>query len=179
MKTTPLPETINPSRLALSQVEISGDIKVKKLTRLSELLASDDAVLHCKVGCDKDEQQRLMISGSINATLQMYCQLCLEPMQVELVQDFKLLVVSDDDQANEVLENYEPIEINNDRLQLKQLFEDEAILALPVAPSHDVDLDCLQHKSFAGVESSVKQVESKQPFANLKSLMEQSSDSKD
>ncbi len=65
---------------------------------------------------------------------------------------------------------------------MKQLFEDEAILALPVAPSHQLDVNCLQHKSFVGEASekgSVKQVETKQPFADLKSLMEQSSDAKD
>ena len=182
MKTTPLPETINPSRLALSQQEISGDIKVSSLHRILELLASDEGELHCSVHCDKDEQGRLMISGDISATLMMNCQLCLQSMTVELEQSFKLLVVSDDDEASEVIENYEPIEVINDRVQLKQLFEDEALLALPFAPSHHKDLNCLQHENFAGDErqqDSVKQVDTKQPFADLKSLMGQSSDEQD
>ena len=179
MKTAPLPETINPSRLAISQVEITGDIKVSELDRLLGLLASDAGVLRCNVRCDKDEQQRLMISGDISASLMMSCQLCLQPMEVELEQHFNLMVVDNDAQAGEILENHEPIEVDNDRVQVKKLFEDEAILGIPVAPSHNPEFNCLQHKSFAGEVSSVTPLETKQPFADLKSLMEQSSDTKD
>lgn len=179
MKTAPLPEIINPSRLALSGQEIVGDLRVSELDRLKQLLASDSGLLSCRIQARKDEQDRVMVSGSIEATVKMNCQLCLKPMTIALQQNFELMVVEDDEEAAEILENYEPLLVQQDRVQLKELIEDEAILALPMAPSHDLDDNCQQHKNFVAEDTSKKLLETKQPFANLKSLMEQSSDNKD
>ncbi len=179
MKTAPLPESINPARLALSEVEITGSIKVSELPRLKLLLASDSGNLFCKVASSKDQQNRIMITGSINASLEMNCQLCLKPMQVELQQQFNLLVVKNDEQAAEVIENHEPLQVQHDSVLLKDLFEDEALLALPLAPSHDTKVACQKHKDFSVEVTGKTEVETKQPFADLKNLIAQATDDKD
>ncbi|MBL8385490.1 MAG: DUF177 domain-containing protein [Burkholderiales bacterium] len=74
---------------------------------------------------------------SVSGQVRMTCQRCMQPVDIELRSSarFELVErlaadVQDDDETWEKLEH-------SDRLDLRQLAEDELLLALPYAPKHD------------------------------------------
>lgn len=182
MKLAPLPETINPWRLAKSGAEIRGSVAVSSLPRLAELVVEHKGckevlgVISISLTARQDEQYRVYLQGELNTTLSILCQLCLSPMQVTIDEHFSWLVVKTDEQADSALANHDPVFADEDRVNLLRLIEDEVILELPIAPSHELKEGCLTHESFVPGEDSKEQVqqtelETTRPFADLKTLI--------
>ncbi len=189
MKLAPLPETINPWRLAKSGAEIKGSISVSSLPRLAELVVDDKSVdedlslgvVSIRLTARQDEQYRVYLEGKLQATPLVLCQLCLSPMRVEIAEQFSWLVVKTDEQAENALADHDPVFANEDRVNLLRLIEDEMILELPLAPSHELKEGCLTHESFEpavaerefdSTEQTKQPVlETTRPFADLKTLI--------
>ncbi len=178
MKWAPLPATLNPWRLAKSGAVVNGSVAVSQLARLVELLALDAGVVEVKLVACKDEQYRVHLEGELKTTLTVYCQLCLQPMEISIAHQFNWLVVKTEEQANNALELHEPVFADDDWVDLKKLIEDEVLLELPIAPSHHFNQGCQTHQSFAG-EVKVDKVadrETIKPFADLKDLLSHEND---
>lgn len=177
MKLAPLPDSIDPWRLATSGKEISGDLAVISLKRLSDLTANDNGMIHVDFHAVKDEQNRVFIRGKIEAELDLICQLCLNAMHQQLNMEIDWLIVHSDQQQLEELENYDPVVVEEDRFNIKDLIEDELILNLPIAPSHNLDEGCQKHGSFSGESRNIKvETDTVQPFKDLKSMLSENSD---
>jgi uncharacterized protein len=74
--------------------------------------------------------------GQIRATLEVVCQRCLEPMPVEVKSEVRLGIVRRESEAVALPPEYEPLQVDGERISLLSVVEDELILALPVAPLH-------------------------------------------
>jgi len=173
----PIPESVDPWRLALSGKEIKGELAVKSLQRLCDLIADDGGAVYVNFHAVKDEQNRVFVKGQIRVELMLNCQLCLQPMTYLLSSEIDWLIVRSEEQQLQELEHYDPVILDEDRFNIKNLIEDELILNLPIAPTHSIELGCQEHDSFAGeeqVEESV--IETTQPFKNLKNLLSEHSD---
>ena len=91
-----------------------GQIEVEKLSRLSELLASDSGEIALEFEFKNSDFGIPMISGKIQTRLQVECQRCLQAMETDLAFDFKLLVDADDDIIQKAFEE-DWILITNDK----------------------------------------------------------------
>lgn len=89
----------------------------------------------------RDAQQRAVVSIHVNATLQLYCQRCMGVVQWPVEADSRLALVAGPEEAARLPEGLDPLLLEEPRLALSTLVEDELILAVPVAPLHEVD-DC-------------------------------------
>ncbi len=186
MKLAPLPESINPWRLARSGAEITGHIAVSSLPRLAALVVEDQrhkdtwdlGVVSIVFTATQDEQFRIHLHGELNSQLSVRCQLCLSPMQITISDQFNWLVVTTEDQADQALPHHDPVFADEDRVNLLRLIEDEVLLELPIAPSHKITEGCLTHKSFNPVNDNkhdskfnrTSATKTTRPFADLKSL---------
>jgi uncharacterized protein len=103
---------------------------------------------------------------SVSGTVQLVCQRCLAPFAYEMDSETVLVLGKDDEQADEIEQTLDDetidVIVGSRACKLDDLVEDEALLALPQAPKHDVCPDTSSLDSLKAVKPS--------PLAGLKDL---------
>jgi uncharacterized protein len=103
---------------------------------------------------------------SVSGTVQLVCQRCLAPFAYEMDSSTMLVLGKDDEEADQIEEilGDESIDVivGSRCCDLLDLIEDEALLALPQVPKHDV---CPDNKLVDALKS-----DKPSPFAGLKNL---------
>ncbi|MFI3180708.1 MAG: YceD family protein [Methylococcales bacterium] len=138
-----LPEIIDPTHLADKRGELHGQISLKRLTRLSEKLVSDEGIVMVDLYFGR-EGRTPKIDGSLKATLQLECQNCLEGVEFEIDHKVNLGVVITFEQVERLSEELEPLLLEEETIPLTTLVEDELLLHLPDYPKHSHD--CIANK---------------------------------
>lgn len=119
-----------------------GVTPVAEMTRLGKECADTSGEVTWKVegGSSKQgyPQMRLTVAGDV----QLVCQRCLAPFGYKIDSSTVLMLGKDDADADEIEEIIDDESIDvivGDRsMNLMDLIEDEALLALPQAPKHEV-----------------------------------------
>ena len=79
---------------------------------------------------------------SVAGTVQLECQRCLTPMAYEIDSTTELLLGKDDAEADEIEETVADdsidVIVGSRTCDIRDLIEDEALLALPQSPKHEV-----------------------------------------
>ncbi len=143
-----------------------GVTPVAEMTRLSKECADPSGEVTWKVegGSSKQgyPQMRLTVAGNV----QLVCQRCLTPFGYKIDSSTVLMLGKDDADADEIEEiiDDESIDVivGAKSMNIMDLVEDEALLALPQAPKHEV---CPDTSLVDGAKS-----EKASPFASLKGL---------
>lgn len=159
---------------------LTGSLSITDCSRVGELLASQapdiDSVSRLKVAGNSDvinysldgENNAMgqhFLHLSIDSRLTACCQRCLELMPLNLNLNFNYLISdinATDAEALEVedADDYDLQEASQ-TMNLLELIEDEIIMALPIAPTHDADCAKL----------SMQSGDKPNPFAVLKDLI--------
>ena len=131
-----LADLIDPIKLVERQSFFKDKLALSGLERLKGLLMDDvgDAafeLLFCKQG------KFATICGFVNAHLLLKCQTCLEKIVLPVQSQINLAVVSSVDDANSLPESYEPLLLAEKGIAIKDIIEDELLLALPIVPKHN------------------------------------------
>jgi uncharacterized protein len=108
-----------------------------------------------------DPHGRCAITGGIAAEVRLLCQRCLEPYPLQVAVDVALVVVSPTDGEPELAAGFEPL-AESGRVALRDLVEDEIILALPLVARHP-ERDC--NRALGTLEQTAEQREN--PFSVL------------
>jgi uncharacterized protein len=103
------------------------------------------------------------VSGSASAEVDVVCQRCMEPFRMVLNIEPKLLLVGQQESAEE-FEDYEVWEFQEEALRPQDIVEELLIMAMPFSATHDNMADC---KAF----SSEDETDMRRPFAELASQM--------
>lgn len=119
-----------------------GQFAVSELPRFAAECADSSGTLGWTVqgfvGQLGHEQMRLSVSG----TVMLRCQRCMEPFAYQLESDSVLLLAKSEESADEIEASLEDdsidVIVGANASDLKVLIEDEALLALPLSPRHDV-----------------------------------------
>mgnify|MGYP003392586720 CR=1 FL=1 len=135
-----LPEYIDPLHLADKRGALKGQIPLKSLDRLAEMLINDTGLVAVDLFFGR-EGRLAKIEGRIQAVLALKCQNCLEAVEWPIDCTIKLGIVTSMDQANRLPEEYEPLLVEDEKILLKNIIEDEILLVLPAFPKH-------QHRCF-------------------------------
>jgi len=142
-----------------------GTMPLGGFSRLRDLLATDAGEVAYEVKGLRDERGRPSLRVGVRGTLELRCQRCLEPMRVE-VNEQELLVLA----ASQAEIDADPADpeapdrvLAGKEMPLRELIEDQLILALPYAPRH---AEC------GGARGAQKRGEDRlSPFAGLKGLL--------
>jgi len=173
------PDVVDPWKAADGQRTFGGTVPLSRLRRLTGLLAPESA---CPDGWGEaafeasfgyDEQGLLAIRVTVRAELPLVCQVSLDTY-VETVERFSVVAVITDVGEQEMLpEAYEPVLVEDRRLELASLVEEELLLAVPQVPRKpgatgpavpaDVSLEDASaqerertHRPFAGLAGMMK-----------------------
>jgi uncharacterized protein len=131
--------------------------------RLRDMLAADAGEVRYEVSGVRDERGRPSLRLKVSGKLELRCQRCLEPMAFEVQTDETLVLAATLAEIHaEPADAHAPDRVvAGKEMALRELVEDELILALPYAPRHE---DCVPA---AAGESAGKS----SPFAELRSLI--------
>jgi uncharacterized protein len=140
-----------------------GSMPISGFSRLRDLLASDAGEVAYKVEGLRDERGSPSLRVAVQGTLQLRCQRCLEALPFE-VNEEDLLVLA----ATQAEIDADPVDaqapdriLAGKQMAVRDLVEDELILALPYAARHE---GC---KAVAGTEGR----NGSSPFAGLRGLI--------
>ena len=140
-----------------------GTWAVAEFPRLRDLLASDAGEVTYEIAGVQDGRGRPSLRLKVRGTLQLRCQRCLEPMAFPVDTDETLVLAATlaEIHAEPASASAPDRVVAGKEMALRELIEDELILAVPYAPRHE---DCEP----AGAHDSVEKVS---PFAGLRGLM--------
>ena len=130
-----LPEFIDPLHLADKRGALKGQIPLKSLDRLAEMLVDDTGTVNVDLVFGR-EGRLAKVEGHIETVLELECQNCLEAVELADLLYHQAWRCYSIDQANRLPEDYEPLLVEEGKIPLKNIIEDEILLILPAFPSH-------------------------------------------
>ena len=137
----PLPEFVDPLRLASRQTRVNGVIPVATLTRIAALLRDESGVVEVALRFRISASGVPRADGRARLAAPLICQRCLDPLDLELDPELKVAFTDGDEAVAraELAAGYEPLECDG-RIGLTKMVEDEILLALPDFPMHRAGL---------------------------------------
>lgn len=136
MTSSSLPQRVQARRLAKQGIQIEGTVELKDLERLSAQLADTSGEAEVRLQFRIDEDGNCVVETAITSRVTVLCQRCLEPMPLEISSGSNVLLIAGESQEQQDKAGYESYVIENGELVVRDLVEDELLLALPFAPTH-------------------------------------------
>jgi uncharacterized protein len=144
----------------------AGVLPVAQMSRLSKDCADQSGEISWAADGAVTSHGYPSMTLSVSGTVQLVCQRCLAPFAYEMDSATMLVLGKDDEEADQIEEilGDESIDVivGSRTCDLLDLIEDEALLALPQVPKHDV---CPDNKMLDALKS-----DKPSPFAGLKNL---------
>lgn len=180
MSANTFPAQIEPFKWAEQGFTWSGTLPLSRFVRISrEAVGSiDDQLINIDCKLSMDAYHRIVwLDGSVETTVPMECQRCLETVELPLVLDFHLALVDDESLIERLDEDADFIVLGESEATTKgtydapatadllALIEDELLLLLPLSPRHE---SC-EHKHQPAQEEFVEE-KRENPFSALASL---------
>jgi uncharacterized protein len=169
-----LPDRIVPSRQAAAGGTVQAAVTLAQLPRLQGLLAQGNdpkTELQVELEVRLDAQKRAVLSGRVSGRLTLQCQRCLGPMPWDVALQLEMVVLGNEAEAGLLEDDADFLLATDDGFSPRQVVEDEIILALPLIPRHENEVECgaLIHErpETAGAAPEEKRPS---PFADLKRL---------
>lgn len=159
------------AQAARRELDLTGRLAVASMPRLASALASERGAAEVDLQAARDLSGRVVVSGNIDATLEMTCQRCLGGVTVEVHAEPRLAWVKTDAESENLPPEYEPLLSADGRVTLAELVADELLLALPLVPRHGDGEACEVDQAVTAPEAPAAAEESrKNPFAELAKL---------
>ncbi len=173
MSDSSIPAYADTRKIFLQQGNISGNVSLDRLPRFSKSLADSTGSVSLQLSFTLSDAKERLITGSLQAEVNVFCQRCLQPLAIRLADDIKLALVRDEEAARRLAAELDPWICEDHRLDLAELAEEQLILCMPLVSYHGAG-ECLERKNFvvgASVQQEASAEEAREnPFAVLKSL---------
>jgi uncharacterized protein len=141
-------------------------------------------VSHELIGKDGEASGRVRFSRhlghavadlDVSAAPEVVCQRCMQPMRWPVSVKSRIALVSDYDAADRVPDGMEVFLVEADSVSVRDLVDEEVMLALPHVPRHDEESECAGGKiELPGQEANAAEAAAAQvqkPFAQLGELL--------
>lgn len=168
------PDIVDPWKAADGRRRFGGTVPLKRLERLRALLApgEPEGVAEFEADFGYDEQGLVRIRISVRADLPLVCQLSLETFVEHVDRASTVAVITEVAEQEALPEDYEPVLVEDRRLPLASLVEEELLLAVPQVPRKPGAASPGMPADTALEESSAQEKErTHRPFAGLAGLM--------
>ncbi|MBE0440502.1 MAG: YceD family protein [Psychrobacter sp.] len=171
---TGMPEYISLDKWADTGYEWSGDVEPSIFKRLEAILSTEHEQKKISISADLYRHNNVLhLAFTLTGNVWLTCQRCLQPVAIELSDDYNIALLEkesqvrlvDEEQDYLLLEEVITEQSPESLLPFKKLVEDEILLKTPMAPKHD---DCeMMVEQFGEIP---EEEESENPFAALASL---------
>lgn len=124
------------------QQQLTGRTPVAEFARLSAELANKDGTIDWSLTGGRHVSGVPQLSMSVRGEVALVCQRCLSPIMHPLVSGSTLVLARDEEDADDTEARLDDdsldVIVGSTSIDLMVLLEDEALLALPLSPRHDV-----------------------------------------
>ncbi len=175
---TRLQEYIKPLSLCDRGEHLQGLIPLTGMDRLADSLCHQNGGVEIDLTFDIDPQGTKFLRGHLNTRLALECQRCMKAVETPIETDFSLGFVDSETVGKELSSEYEPYVLATPTVVLRELVEDELILALPIVafhPEDECDVAVLQHEPEEDIPLPVEE-KKPNPFTALAGLKKAKSD---
>lgn len=153
--------------LADARAQLELAVPVKDLDRLEPLLASPAGVAEAQLAFWRD-RGHVVVKVDAAAALTVLCQRCLAPMVLQVQGGSEVMLVESEEEAAKVPEEFETAQCPEGRMRLRDLVEEELLLALPASPMHE-DGECGGTRDESGKPAAAGPTQ--RPFAALGEML--------
>jgi len=151
----------------------SGKLRLAELARLRAECVSGEGEIDWELAGSTHASGFPALQLSIRASMHLMCQRCLTPFVFQIQSGSTILLATDEKIADEIDASLEEEEIEvvvvpaaaGKTFDIVALIEDEALLAIPLSPKHEV---CPKDKLSAEKLDAFAKVKKESPFAALK-----------
>ncbi len=171
---TSMPEHISLDKWADTGFEWSGEVDPNSFERLATTLSAEHDQSNTQLNAELYRRNNVLhLAFTLTGDVWLTCQRCLQPVAVDLSDDYNIALLENDSQVRLIDEEQDYLlldEIVTEQsperlLPFKKLVEDEILLKIPMAPKHD---DCeMSVEQFGEIP---EEEENENPFAALASL---------
>lgn len=171
---TSMPEHISLDKWADTGFEWSGEVDPNSFERLATTLSAEHDQSNTQLNAELYRRNNVLhLVFTLKGDIWLTCQRCLQPVAVDLSDDYNIALLENDSQVRLIDEEQDYLlldEIVTEQsperlLPFKKLVEDEILLKIPMAPKHD---DCeMSVEQFGEIP---EEEENENPFAALASL---------
>ena len=130
--------TIDPGRFARDQRRVQGTLAPATLPRLTQQLSDTRGAIDYRVSGYLTDKGQPALGLEIFGEIGLSCQRCLGPLRFALQIRRDIVLSSDVDEFEQASGEDEAFDAipRVERLDLRQLIEEEILLSLPIAASH-------------------------------------------
>jgi uncharacterized protein len=145
-----------------------GTLPLSGFPRLQDVLVSNAGEVAYKLRGVRDERGRPSLKLGVRASLQLRCQRCLGPLSHEVSAESLLVLASSQEEIDAEPAGVDAPDrvVAGKEMAIRDLVEDELILALPYAPRHE---GCEAAPEGRDAGSDADQAS---PFAGLRGMMQ-------
>ena len=160
--------------LAGTETAIDFEIPLAELPRVSHELTGKDGEARGRVRFSRHMGQAVA-DLEVHAAPEVVCQRCMQPMRWPVKVKSRIALVSDYDAADRVPEGLEVFLVEGDSVSVRDLVDEEIMLALPNVPRHEDGSECAERRmQLPGHEVGPDEPDDSQvqkPFAQLGELL--------
>ena len=128
------PDFVDPWRAADGGRRIGGTIPLARFKRLLPMLVSDQGEARFEMAFGYDAQRRPTVYVEVEAQLKLMCQRSLEPYFEHVRQQSELAIIGDPGEQALLSDEEEFVLVDDSRVAVADLVEDELLLAVPQVP---------------------------------------------
>lgn len=126
-----IPNKVSAESALTHPHEFAGELAVKALPRLGPMMTGEQRSVTAKLTTDRDSGYP-RLHGDVSGLLNLACQRCGKRFEWRLDAALDLRLVFSEHEERAALEHSDPFLVENDELPLRQIVEDEILLALPM-----------------------------------------------
>jgi len=161
---------VNPWLLARAGNRFRTQVPLRRMNRLASMVVAQEGQASVDLGGRVDPQGRAWLEGSVEASVRLLCQRCLDPLDWDLSTRFAFRLLDTPVDADSIPRELESMVVEpGECVDLDGLVEDELILAMPIVARHE-DTDCgSQPGANRGHEDTGQTTH--RPFADLAEIL--------
>ncbi|HEX4241345.1 MAG TPA: YceD family protein [Steroidobacteraceae bacterium] len=166
-----LPDRVDCAHLADDAAALERDYRLDEMPRLRNVLADTRGSLHASFAFKKFAAGRIGASVEVEASLRLVCQRCLQGFEFPVKSGSEIEFAGDEtgDSSDSPREAYA---MSGGTVSLRDLAEEELLLALPVAPACAAATACGRAPAVGeGGEAGAATDETRRPFAGLQEML--------
>jgi uncharacterized metal-binding protein YceD (DUF177 family) len=166
-----LPDIVDCARLAEEVAVLQRDYELGDLPRLEGLLAEPRGVLSASFAFAKLASGHPGAKVTVDATPQLVCQRCMQGFGLRVTGGSEIEFATSAEPHSAAAER-ESFSMENGQVSLRELAEEELLLALPFAPACSSPQTCGNAPSYVTSETAPGvSGEMRRPFSALQDLM--------
>lgn len=136
-----IPRHVSASKAIATRQRFVGQLALDQMPRLVAQLADKLGEVAVELEAGKDAAGLAWLRGRIEGNLSLICQRGLHPFPWTCAVQTRLRLVASEAEEEKAMKETEATLIEDDQLLLRDLVEEEILLALPIVPRCE-DPDC-------------------------------------